>query len=86
MTNTLQKNAKKEAKVKGIAGRKENHTLTYIVLVIFTLIFQRFSREVTRLSCCLPISRWKATLMPGTAAISACTLKIRPLLQFRQRC
>ena len=38
MTNTLQKNTKKESKVKGIAGRKENHTLTYIVLVIFTLI------------------------------------------------
>ena len=31
MTNTLQKNTKKESKVKGIAGRKENHTLTYIV-------------------------------------------------------
>ena len=39
MTNTLQKNTKKESKVKGIAGRKENHTLTYIVLVIFTLIY-----------------------------------------------
>ena len=39
MTNTLQKNTKKESKVKGIAGRKENQTLTYIVLVIFTLIY-----------------------------------------------
>lgn len=32
MTKTFQKNTKKEAKVKGIAGRRENQTLTYALL------------------------------------------------------
>lgn len=99
MTNTLQKNTKKESKVKGIAGRKENHTLTYIVLVIFTLIYilpilwmtiSSFKSGTELFSYppkLLPsVSRWKTTLMPGTAAISACTLEIRPLLLYRQRC
>ena len=80
--------AKREKKVHGTSGRKESHVFTYIILVIFTLIylvpivwmtlssFKPDSELFTYPPTLFPRSfLWKTILTPGVAATSACTSK-----------